>query len=174
MLLLCFKWDLTCEENLWKLTIVGTVNNIGQFVGLSVVGLVSDRWVNSMSVCYALNKNVSVQLDQPFPSINERLILSIALLTPLRIGLCSYYALSSLWENQLIRLTYSYTFRYKNSFVFEFTRTNLSRARVYWPFNWQDELWLVWTFNLVNKDKVATGLVGQLTVRCHSKTERCW
>ncbi|XP_023709170.1 organic cation transporter protein isoform X4 [Cryptotermes secundus] len=37
------EWDLTCEENLWKLTIVGTVNNIGQFVGLSVVGLVSDR-----------------------------------------------------------------------------------------------------------------------------------
>ncbi|XP_069690613.1 organic cation transporter protein-like [Periplaneta americana] len=36
------EWDITCEENLWKLTMVGTVNNIGQFVGLSVVGLVSD------------------------------------------------------------------------------------------------------------------------------------
>jgi hypothetical protein len=43
MLLLYFQWDLTCEENLWKLTIVGTVNNVGQFIGLSVVGLVSDR-----------------------------------------------------------------------------------------------------------------------------------
>ncbi|XP_021942801.1 organic cation transporter protein-like isoform X1 [Zootermopsis nevadensis] len=37
------EWDLTCEENLWKLTMVGTVNNIGQFVGLSIVGVVSDR-----------------------------------------------------------------------------------------------------------------------------------
>ncbi|GFG35022.1 hypothetical protein Cfor_08504 [Coptotermes formosanus] len=37
------EWDLTCEENLWKLTMVGTVNNIGQFVGLAGVGMVSDR-----------------------------------------------------------------------------------------------------------------------------------
>ena len=37
------QWGLTCEENLWKLTMVGTVNNIGQFVGLAGVGMVSDR-----------------------------------------------------------------------------------------------------------------------------------
>lgn len=45
LLLLSLQWDLTCEENLWKLTMVGTVNNIGQFVGLAGVGIVSDRWV---------------------------------------------------------------------------------------------------------------------------------
>jgi hypothetical protein len=38
------EWGLTCEENLWKLTMVGTVNNIGQFVGLAGVGMVSDRY----------------------------------------------------------------------------------------------------------------------------------
>ncbi|KAJ9576876.1 hypothetical protein L9F63_006547, partial [Diploptera punctata] len=37
------EWNLTCEDNYWKLTMVGTVDNIGQFVGLSIVGLISDR-----------------------------------------------------------------------------------------------------------------------------------
>jgi hypothetical protein len=37
------QWDFTCEANRWKLTLVGTVQNIGQFVGLIFAGYISDR-----------------------------------------------------------------------------------------------------------------------------------
>jgi hypothetical protein len=86
---------------------------------------------------------------------------------------------SSLSEKQLIHLTCSFTFRYKNSFVFVFVKINLSRAWVYWPFNWQDQLWLIWTVFLMNKNKLAAfsailrlqNFVGQSTGRCHNKTK---
>ncbi|KAJ9596866.1 hypothetical protein L9F63_012122 [Diploptera punctata] len=38
------EWDITCDENQWKITLVGTVNNIGQFIGYPVAGYFSDRW----------------------------------------------------------------------------------------------------------------------------------
>ncbi|XP_017772586.1 PREDICTED: organic cation transporter protein-like [Nicrophorus vespilloides] len=37
-------FDLYCEDNVWKLTLIGTINNIGQFVGLTISGLCSDRF----------------------------------------------------------------------------------------------------------------------------------
>lgn len=37
------QWGLTCDTNRWKLTLVGTINNVGQFVGLIFAGYVSDR-----------------------------------------------------------------------------------------------------------------------------------
>ncbi|PSN47341.1 hypothetical protein C0J52_20014 [Blattella germanica] len=38
-----WEWDITCEDNRWALTIVGTINNIGQFIGMPIAGLLSDR-----------------------------------------------------------------------------------------------------------------------------------
>ncbi|XP_026667654.1 solute carrier family 22 member 21-like isoform X2 [Ceratina calcarata] len=38
------EWDLTCDNNRWKLTLVGTINNVGQFVGLIFAGYISDRY----------------------------------------------------------------------------------------------------------------------------------
>ncbi|XP_058126789.1 organic cation transporter protein-like [Anopheles ziemanni] len=47
-------FNLTCAQNDWKLTLVGTVNNIGQFVALPIAGYFSDRfgrrWVLLISV----------------------------------------------------------------------------------------------------------------------------
>lgn len=37
-------YDLHCDSNLWKLTMVGTVNVLGQFVGLPTTGILSDRY----------------------------------------------------------------------------------------------------------------------------------
>lgn len=39
------EFDILCEENQWKLTLVGTINSIGQFVALPLTGFVSDRYV---------------------------------------------------------------------------------------------------------------------------------
>ncbi|XP_032678535.1 organic cation transporter protein-like [Odontomachus brunneus] len=39
------EWDLTCNANRWKLTLVGTVNSVGQFVGLMFAGYISDRFM---------------------------------------------------------------------------------------------------------------------------------
>ncbi|KOX77959.1 Solute carrier family 22 member 21 [Melipona quadrifasciata] len=38
------EWDLTCDANRWKLTLVGTINNVGQFVGLIFAGYISDKY----------------------------------------------------------------------------------------------------------------------------------
>ncbi|XP_036139515.1 solute carrier family 22 member 21 isoform X2 [Monomorium pharaonis] len=38
------EWDFTCDANLWKLTLVGTIQNVGQFVGLMFAGYISDRF----------------------------------------------------------------------------------------------------------------------------------
>ncbi|KAJ1531717.1 hypothetical protein ONE63_000383 [Megalurothrips usitatus] len=37
------EWDMTCGDN-WKVTLVGTINNVGRFFGMPVAGLVSDRY----------------------------------------------------------------------------------------------------------------------------------
>ncbi|XP_044259278.1 organic cation transporter protein-like [Tribolium madens] len=38
------EYDLQCDDNLWKLTLVGTINNVGQFFGLFISGVISDRF----------------------------------------------------------------------------------------------------------------------------------
>ncbi|GJQ86218.1 hypothetical protein Trydic_g8919 [Trypoxylus dichotomus] len=37
-------FDLHCDENIWKLTLVGTIHTAGQFVGLGISGVLSDRY----------------------------------------------------------------------------------------------------------------------------------
>ncbi|GJQ86217.1 hypothetical protein Trydic_g8918 [Trypoxylus dichotomus] len=37
-------FGLHCDENIWKLTLVGTINTVGQFVGLGISGVLSDRY----------------------------------------------------------------------------------------------------------------------------------
>ncbi|XP_026471833.1 organic cation transporter protein-like isoform X2 [Ctenocephalides felis] len=38
------EWNLTCEDNEWKLALIGTINNVGQFVCLTMAGIVSDKF----------------------------------------------------------------------------------------------------------------------------------
>ncbi|KAK4883425.1 hypothetical protein RN001_006744 [Aquatica leii] len=45
-------FNLHCDENVWKLTLIGTLNGIGQFIGLPIAGYVSDRYGRlTMLVC---------------------------------------------------------------------------------------------------------------------------
>ncbi|XP_018574992.1 organic cation transporter protein-like [Anoplophora glabripennis] len=37
-------FNVTCEENLWKLTIIGTINVVGELVCLSYSGFISDKY----------------------------------------------------------------------------------------------------------------------------------
>jgi hypothetical protein len=43
ILVISFQWNITCAEHEWKLTLVGTVNNVGQFIGFPLAGIFSDR-----------------------------------------------------------------------------------------------------------------------------------
>ncbi|KYN07327.1 Solute carrier family 22 member 5, partial [Cyphomyrmex costatus] len=38
------EWDFTCNDNQWKLTLVGTIQSIGQIAGLTFAGYISDRY----------------------------------------------------------------------------------------------------------------------------------
>ncbi|KAJ8682283.1 hypothetical protein QAD02_018075 [Eretmocerus hayati] len=38
------EWGITCNSNKWKLTLVGTLNNLGQLVGLTFASTFSDKY----------------------------------------------------------------------------------------------------------------------------------
>ncbi|XP_058117668.1 solute carrier family 22 member 3-like [Anopheles ziemanni] len=38
------EFNLTCDDNRWKVTLVGTIHSVGQFVSLAMTGLISDRF----------------------------------------------------------------------------------------------------------------------------------
>ncbi|EFA11923.2 Organic cation transporter-like protein [Tribolium castaneum] len=40
------EYNLHCDENVWKLALVGTVNNMGQFLSMFFSGIISDKLVN--------------------------------------------------------------------------------------------------------------------------------
>ncbi|KAE8751502.1 hypothetical protein FOCC_FOCC001749 [Frankliniella occidentalis] len=46
-------WNITCDENKWQLSIVGTVNNIGLFAGLPFAGFWSDRYGRKSLLFYS-------------------------------------------------------------------------------------------------------------------------
>jgi len=37
------QFGLLCEDNRWKLSMVGTINNIGQFIGMPISGVIADK-----------------------------------------------------------------------------------------------------------------------------------
>jgi OCT family organic cation transporter-like MFS transporter 4/5 len=32
-----------CEDNKWKLSMVGSINNFGQFIGIPISGVIADK-----------------------------------------------------------------------------------------------------------------------------------
>ncbi|XP_058798175.1 organic cation transporter protein-like isoform X2 [Phymastichus coffea] len=38
------EWGITCDANKWKLTLIGTLNNLGQLVGLTFASTFSDKY----------------------------------------------------------------------------------------------------------------------------------
>ncbi|XP_044259279.1 solute carrier family 22 member 3-like [Tribolium madens] len=38
------EYNLHCDDNVWKLTLVGTINNMGQFLSMFISGIISDKF----------------------------------------------------------------------------------------------------------------------------------
>lgn len=53
------EFDLLCKKNNWKRTLIGTLNNIGQFMGMPIAGVFSDRYGRkTMILCSALLSSI--------------------------------------------------------------------------------------------------------------------
>ncbi|KAK9874717.1 hypothetical protein WA026_005534 [Henosepilachna vigintioctopunctata] len=48
------EYSLLCEDQLWKLSLVGTLNTAGSFFGLSVTGIISDRFGRKIVLLYGM------------------------------------------------------------------------------------------------------------------------
>ncbi|KAK3921008.1 Organic cation transporter protein [Frankliniella fusca] len=47
------EWNITCDDNKWKLTLVGTIGYIGAFLGMPLAGFVSDRFGRKTLLAWA-------------------------------------------------------------------------------------------------------------------------
>ncbi|KAK3925749.1 Organic cation transporter-like protein [Frankliniella fusca] len=64
------EWNITCDENKWQLSIVGSINNIGLFAGLPFAGFWSDRygrksllfWSWAVTCCMGIIRSFSTNL----------------------------------------------------------------------------------------------------------------
>ncbi|XP_071440795.1 organic cation transporter protein-like [Hetaerina americana] len=101
-------FHLTCPDNKWKLTLIGTMNFVGQFVGLPLAGMLSDRFgrrtvmvgaLLGQSICgisksFAPNYFVYISLEfleafsggAVFPTL---FVLALELVGPSRRAFCS-------------------------------------------------------------------------------------
>lgn len=39
----CMQFGLMCEDNKWRLSMVGSINNFGQFIGIPISGVMADK-----------------------------------------------------------------------------------------------------------------------------------
>ncbi|XP_015509581.2 uncharacterized protein LOC107216806 [Neodiprion lecontei] len=68
------EWDLTCDANLWKLSLPGTINNVGQFSGLIYSGYVSDRFGRRNLLVLATTMSTILGLIRSF-SLNYEMFI---------------------------------------------------------------------------------------------------
>ncbi|KAK4883414.1 hypothetical protein RN001_006733 [Aquatica leii] len=47
-------FNLQCNKNVWKLTLVGTIHGLGLFIGLPITGILSDRFGRKTILIYAM------------------------------------------------------------------------------------------------------------------------
>ncbi|XP_018362951.1 PREDICTED: organic cation transporter protein-like isoform X2 [Trachymyrmex cornetzi] len=69
------EWDFTCDANRWKLTLVGTIQHTGQFVGLMFSGYISDRYGRRTILMVATSLSGISGLIQSF-SVNYWMFLT--------------------------------------------------------------------------------------------------
>ncbi|KAL5236445.1 hypothetical protein ACI65C_003855 [Semiaphis heraclei] len=60
------EFGLMCEDNKWKLSMVGTVNNFGQFIGIPVSGIVADRYGRKFTMVFCAAISATLCIIQSF------------------------------------------------------------------------------------------------------------
>ncbi|XP_050079873.1 uncharacterized protein LOC126567701 [Anopheles maculipalpis] len=81
-------FNVTCAQNDWKLTLVGTVNNVGQFVALPIAGYLSDRFGRKWILLVSVAGSAVFGLLRSF-AINYEMFIAMEFLDPV-IGSTMY------------------------------------------------------------------------------------
>ncbi|XP_062559471.1 solute carrier family 22 member 4 [Armigeres subalbatus] len=81
-------FNITCPHNDWKLTLVGTINNVGQFVALPIAGYISDRFGRRLVLLLSVAGSAIFGVIRSFASSYEMFIV-LEFLDPL-IGSTMY------------------------------------------------------------------------------------
>ncbi|XP_025207592.1 solute carrier family 22 member 5-like [Melanaphis sacchari] len=74
------EFELMCEENKWKLSMVGTVNNLGQFIGIPVSGIIADKFGRKFAMVFCAVTSAIICIIQSF-SVNYQMFLVLELLS---------------------------------------------------------------------------------------------
>ncbi|VVC31718.1 Hypothetical protein CINCED_3A010671 [Cinara cedri] len=69
-----------CEENKWKLSMVGSVNNFGQFIGIPISGIVADKFGRKFTLVFCAVTSAAICIFQSF-SFNYSMFLFLELLS---------------------------------------------------------------------------------------------
>lgn len=84
------EWNFNCSENKWKLTLAGTIHNIGTFFCLPLTGILSDRFGRKFAFVLGIAVRAFIGLARSF-SVNYPMFLTLEFLDPL-IGSGTYSA----------------------------------------------------------------------------------
>lgn len=82
------EWNFNCIENKWKLTLTGTIHNVGTFFCLPLTGILSDRFGRKFAFVLGIVVRTFIGLVRSF-SVNYPMFLTLEFLDPL-IGSGSY------------------------------------------------------------------------------------
>ncbi|VVC40729.1 Hypothetical protein CINCED_3A009126 [Cinara cedri] len=74
------EFGIMCEENKWKLSMVGTVNNFGQFIGIPISGIGADIFGRKFTLVFCAVTSAALSIIQSF-SINYACFLVLELLS---------------------------------------------------------------------------------------------
>lgn len=81
-------FNITCPNNDWKLTLVGTINNVGQFVALPIAGYISDRFGRRLVLLLSVAGSAIFGVIRSFAASYE-MFIALEFLDPL-IGSTMY------------------------------------------------------------------------------------
>ncbi|XP_027842262.1 solute carrier family 22 member 21-like [Aphis gossypii] len=60
------EFGLMCEDNKWKLSMVGTINNFGQFIGIPMSGIIADRYGRKFTMVFCAATSAALAIIQSF------------------------------------------------------------------------------------------------------------
>ncbi|XP_050436083.1 solute carrier family 22 member 4-like [Adelges cooleyi] len=74
------EFGLMCEDNKWKLSMVGTVNNFGQFVGIPLSGMIADKFGRKFGMIFGAVSSAILSIIQSL-SVSYTMFLVLELLS---------------------------------------------------------------------------------------------